>query len=88
MSSAWKAYGRYSTIGLELVISMVLGFLAGRWADRYLGGHGYGTAAGALLGVYAGFRGLYKAAMMMQRESEREDAAQAKRLRDGDDQDE
>jgi hypothetical protein len=63
---------------------MVLGWALGRWLDgKFFGGHGYGTAIGSLVGVYAGFRGLWKAAKMMQLEAEREDEEQSKRLRDG-----
>lgn len=84
MSSAWKAYGRYSTVGLELVLSMVLGWALGHWLDgKIFGAHGYATAAGSIVGVYAGFRALWKASKLMQAEVEREDEAQAKRLRDG-----
>jgi ATP synthase protein I len=82
---AWKSYGRYSTVGLELVLSMVLGWAAGRWVDKFVGGHGYATAAGTLLGLYAGFRALWKAAKLMEREAEREDEARARKLRGEDD---
>lgn len=81
--AAWKAYGRYSTVGLELVLSMVLGWAAGRWLDRHFGWHGQAAMVGAILGIYAGFRAIWKAAKAMQREAERQDALEAKRLRGG-----
>ncbi len=85
MSSAWKAYGRYSTVGLELVLSMVLGWALGHWLDgKFFGAHGYATATGSIVGVYAGFRALWKAAKMMRLEADREDEEQLKRLRDDD----
>lgn len=64
---------------------MVLGWAAGRWLDKFVGGHGYATAAGALIGVYAGFRALWKAAKLMTIEAEREDEAREKKLRGDDD---
>lgn len=74
MANSWKAAYRYGNIGLELVLSIVVGFLLGRLVDRrLLGGHGYGTAAGTLVGVYTGFRALYKLAKQAQAEAEAED---------------
>ena len=70
---AWKAYGRYGTVGLELVLSMVVGYLLGHWLDGKLHTGGWLTWIGAVGGVYAGFRALYKAAKMMQAEAERAD---------------
>ena len=68
---------------------MVLGWALGHWLDgKFFGSHGYATAIGSIVGVYAGFRSLWKAAKMMQAEAEREDEAQAKRLRDGEGSDE
>jgi hypothetical protein len=73
--SQLKTYGRYGTVGLEVFLSLVLGFLGGQWLDRKLaGGHGWLTALGVVAGLYAGVRSLVKAAKMMQRESEEEDA--------------
>lgn len=75
MQPSWKSAYRYGNIGLELVLSIVVGFLLGRWVDRhFLGGHGYGTAVGTLVGVYTGFRALYKLAKQAEREAEAEEA--------------
>ena len=71
---SWKAAYRYGNIGLELFLSIVVGFLLGRWVDRrFAGGHGYATAVGTLVGVYTGFRALYKLAKQAEREAESED---------------
>jgi F0F1-type ATP synthase assembly protein I len=81
VSSSWKATYRYGNIGLELFLSIVVGFLFGRWVDRHwLHGHGYGTAVGTAIGVYAGFRSVWKLAKQAQAESAAEDAAEAKKL--------
>lgn len=69
----YKAIGRYGTVGIELFLSIVVGYLAGRWADGKLGTHGWLTVAGVAVGVYAGFRALFKAAKTAQREMERLD---------------
>jgi F0F1-type ATP synthase assembly protein I len=74
MSSSWKAAYRYGNIGLELFLSIVVGFVVGRWVDRrWLSGHGWGTAVGTALGVYTGFRSLWKLAKQAQREAEAEE---------------
>jgi F0F1-type ATP synthase assembly protein I len=69
----WKDLGRYGTVGLELVLSILIGFFGGQWLDkRYGGGKGWLTMLGFAVGCYAGFRGIYKAYRVMQREADRE----------------
>lgn len=71
----WKQAYRFGNIGLEIFLSIVIGFLLGRWLDRrFFGAHGYGTAVGTIVGVYTGFRALYKLARQAQREADEEDA--------------
>jgi len=70
----WKAYGRYGSIGIELVLSILLGYYGGLWLDGKIGGgHGYITGLGFLIGVYAGFRSLFVVAKKMQRDIEEEE---------------
>ena len=70
----WKQAYRFGNIGLELFLSIVVGFLLGRYLDRrFFGAHGYGTVAGTIIGLYTGFRALYKLAKQAQREAEEED---------------
>ena len=70
-SSNMKAAWRYGNVGLDLALSIVVGFLLGRWIDRrFLEGHGYGTVIGTIIGAYAGFRGMYKATQQWKRELE------------------
>lgn len=72
--SAWKGVGRYGTVGFDLLLSMAIGFYGGRYLDtHYFGGKGWATIIGTALGIAAGFRNLFRAAKMMQRETERED---------------
>jgi F0F1-type ATP synthase assembly protein I len=70
--STWKAYGRYGTVGLELVLSMIVGYVIGRWIDTKLGTT-WVVWVGSVAGVYAGFRALFKTAKRLERETERAD---------------
>jgi ATP synthase protein I len=68
----WREYGRYGSVGIELVLSIMLGWYVGHWLDgKIAGGHGWLTAAGFVIRVYAGFRALFMAASYMQRDIER-----------------
>jgi hypothetical protein len=68
----FKEFGRYGSVGIELVLSIMLGLFGGQWADeRWGGGHGWLTALGAIVGTYAGFRALFVAASHMQKDVER-----------------
>lgn len=71
----WKQIGKYGTVGLELVAFMAFGYVVGRWADGKLGTK-YITLIGLAFGVVAGFRNLIRAANLMQREADREAAAE------------
>jgi hypothetical protein len=66
-----KDYGRYGSVGLELLLSMGVGYYGGRWLDGRVGGHGWITLAGFLAGVVVGFRAIFQAAKNMQRDVER-----------------
>jgi len=72
----WREYGRYGTVGIELIVSMALGYYGGQWLDERVGGHGWVTFGGFLFGVAVGFRSIFAAARYMQRDIARqEDAA-------------
>jgi len=74
-----KAYGKYGSLGLELLLSMGVGYYVGAWADRRLGTH-FIAFLGFLIGCYAGFRALFRAAKTMQRDIENDE-----RLMNGED---
>jgi hypothetical protein len=77
----WKEYGRYGSVGIELVVSIMLGYYAGHWADGKIGGgRGWLTAFGSIVGVYAGFHAIFSAAKHMTADIER-----AERRERGDD---
>lgn len=67
-----KAFGRYSAVGIELLLSIAVGYYLGHWLDgklntRFIGGIGF------VVGCYAGFRSLFRTAKQMQIDIEREE---------------
>jgi F0F1-type ATP synthase assembly protein I len=54
---------------------MAAGFFVGRWGDGRLGTAPWLSLLGFVVGVYAGFRQLFRTAAKMTAEAEREDAA-------------
>ncbi len=79
MAKPYKAYGRYGTVGLELILSIVIGYWLGTRADGYFHrrgqflGHEWFAGLGFVVGVYAGFRSLFRTAAKMQRDIELEE---------------
>jgi ATP synthase protein I len=69
----WRDVGRYGSVGIELVLSIALGFWLGRVVDSRVHGHGIVTIFGVVVGVYAGFRSLYKAAVRAQKDFDRQE---------------
>ncbi|MDY6853895.1 MAG: AtpZ/AtpI family protein [Thermodesulfobacteriota bacterium] len=55
-----REIGRYGTIGLEMVISVVIGLLFGWWMDSLLHTKPWLTLVFMLFGVAAGFKGLFR----------------------------
>jgi hypothetical protein len=75
MSKPWVAIGRYGSVGIEFVLTILIVGALGQWLDtRYLGGHGWAAAVGFVLGVAVAFRNLVRTANRMQRDIEREEA--------------
>jgi hypothetical protein len=75
MAKPWKEVGRYGSVGLEFVITILLVGALGQWLDgRYWGGRGWGVAAGFVLGVAVAFRNLVRTASQMQADIERAEA--------------
>jgi F0F1-type ATP synthase assembly protein I len=67
-----KAWGKYGSLGLELLLSIGIGYYLGAFLDKRFGTH-WIAFVGFLLGCYAGFRALFKAAKSMQRDIELEE---------------
>ena len=66
----WKGIGRYGTVGLELVLSVLLGLFAGQFLDKRLHTAPWLMLVGLAYGIAAGIRGLYRAAARATREAE------------------
>jgi F0F1-type ATP synthase assembly protein I len=67
-----KAYGKYGAVGMELILSIGVGYYFGAWLDGRFGTH-WIAFVGFLLGCYAGFRALFRVAKQMQRDVELEE---------------
>lgn len=70
MNQAYRAYATYGTVGMQLVLCLVVGLFGGQWLDGKAGTKPVLAVVGTIIGVVAGFRSLYVAAMQMQREAE------------------
>jgi F0F1-type ATP synthase assembly protein I len=67
-----KAWGKYGSLGLELLLSIAVGYYVGLFLDRHFGTH-WIALVGFLLGCYAGFRALFRAAKQMTRDIENDE---------------
>jgi len=57
----WRVAALLSTMGMVLVASTFVGFLAGYYLDRWLHTSPWFAIVGLLLGIIAGFRELIRA---------------------------
>src|SRR5258708_26574393 len=79
MAQPWKAYGRYGTVGFELILSIAIAWYVGHWLDsKFFPGRWYLTLIFTLGGVYTGFRALWKTAKRMEAEMEAMDESERK----------
>ncbi len=67
-----RAFGTYGAIGFEFVLSIIVGYWLGAWLDRRWNTH-WIAYVGFIVGCYAAFRTLYRAAKTMERDVEREE---------------
>lgn len=68
-----KAYGKYGAIGFELLFSIAIGYYLGHWADGKLGTGQWLSLLGFIVGCYAGFKALWRAAKQMEKDVEIEE---------------
>jgi ATP synthase protein I len=54
-----KVAGKVGAVGTEMVVATLIGYAGGVWLDGYFGTAPYLTNAGWILGIAAGFKGLY-----------------------------
>lgn len=87
LNQAYRAYATYGTVGMQLVLSLCVGLFGGQWLDAKAGTAPVLAIVGTLLGIVAGFRSLYQAAMKMQAEAEAGDDPAERAPRRLDDED-
>lgn len=63
-----RVLARVGTIGIELVVSTVIGFFGGRWLDGELGTTPWLQWIGFAIGLAAGFRSLYRVTRRVHKE--------------------
>ena len=70
MQHYWKGYGSYGAIGLEFVLSVLVGFGLGYWLDRQLGTQ-WIKWVGLGFGVITAYRTIWRALKRANREAQR-----------------
>ncbi len=65
------------SIGIELVVSVIIGLVAGAWLDRRFATGPWLTLVGIIVGSAAGFRSLIKYGQRAQARAEREEREDA-----------
>ncbi len=66
-------YMKYSVIGIEMAMSVVVGAAIGYWLDIWLGTEPWMMVIWLLFGVIAGFRALYITAKRIMKEMENDE---------------
>ena len=61
LRTSLKATGSYATVGMDIVLSIVVGFIVGAWLDDKLGTDPYLTLIGLGFGLAAAVRFVYRA---------------------------
>ena len=86
MQQYWKGYGSFGAIGLEFVLSVLVGFGLGYWLDRQLGTQWIkwvGLGFGVITAYRAMWRALKRANLEARRAEQRERDARRKFNEDG-----
>jgi ATP synthase protein I len=55
---AWRELAYYSSLGFSVALSIVIGLVAGVYADRRFDSSPWGLLIGLVLGIAAGFRNI------------------------------
>jgi hypothetical protein len=76
MKQDWKAVGSFGTVGLEMVLSILLGLFFGRWLDGKLGTAPYLSVLWFFFGVGAAARSVHRTWKQMQAMAAREEREQ------------
>ncbi|WP_437621486.1 AtpZ/AtpI family protein [Sorangium sp. So ce1151] len=76
MKQEWKAVGSYGTIGLEVVLSILVGLFIGRWLDGKLGTEPLMSVLWFFFGLGAAGKAVHRAWKDMQAVAAREEREQ------------
>ena len=60
MGGNWQVLGLVTQLGLTMVVSLILGLVAGQWVDGHVGTAPWGTLALTVLGALVGSYGIYR----------------------------
>jgi F0F1-type ATP synthase assembly protein I len=77
----WKSAGAYSTLGLEIALSVIFGLFFGQWLDEKFDTGGWQTIFWFCIGLIAAGRSLYRALKRANREAELETKREEQELR-------
>lgn len=66
-----KQVASVGTLGLEMGLSVLVGYFAGRWLDGFFETTPYLTYFGLFAGLAAGFKALYRVAKLARAEMQR-----------------
>lgn len=67
LARAYQQAASYLGLGVEFVVSLLVGLFAGRWLDGKLGTHPWLMLVGILLGTVAGFVNFFQRVMQLQK---------------------
>lgn len=73
MKDEYKAVGSWGTLGLEIVLSIMLGLFGGRWLDGKLGTDPWLAALGFFFGCGAAAKAVLRTTKEMQAITQREE---------------
>lgn len=76
----WRGVGSFGTIGLEIVLSIALGFFGGRWLDEKFGTAPYLGGLGFVFGLAAAIKAVMRAHAEMQALAAKEEREQGNPL--------
>ena len=74
----FRELGKYSALGLEMAISVIIGLAVGYYLDRWLGTSPWLTVVWIGIGFAAGVRSLYRAAIRSEKDLERDEEKKRK----------
>ena len=69
----FRELGRYSALGLELAISVIIGLAVGYYLDKWLGTGPWMKVVWIGIGFSAGIRSLYRAALQSGKDLEKDE---------------